>query len=189
VLQIADLEALPVITTDTAGGFYFEKYRTEQQQVAASEIAVRQLERLPGLLVGYLRVPEPDTDFRNRLRVGVTVPLFQGQYKGEVEAAKIALETAQTETALQVQQAQAARFQLLQTLAQTSRSLEWFETTGLEQADELATISRRLYEGGEFDYVLMLRNVADAFDVQSQYLATLKRHNEAVIGLEFLNGQ
>ena len=188
-IQVADLQALEFQNADTAAAFYFEKYLAELQQTAQSEIAVRQSERLPGVVLGYTRVADIDTEIRNRIREGVTVPIWQGQYKGEIDAAKIALESAQAQTALQRRQAQATRLQRLQTLAQTSRSLDWFENQGLAQAEELATTSRRLYEGGEFDYVLMLRNVADAFDVQNQYVETLRRHNEAVIELEFLNGK
>ncbi len=187
--QVEDFQALPFVQADTASSFYFEKYLSEAQQTAQSEIAVRQAERLPGLTLGYLRVPDLDTEFRYRFRAGVTVPIWQGQYKGEIEAAKIALESAQTQAVLRRQQAQATRLQLLQTLAQTSRSLAWFEKTALLQSEDLATTSKRLYEGGEFDYVLMLRNVADAFDVQNQYLETLRRHNQAVVELEFLSGQ
>ncbi len=188
VTQVSPLLALSPSASDTSGVFYFEKYRAQQQQVAAAEIAVRRAERLPGLMVGYLRVPEPDTDYRSRLRAGITLPLFQGQYKGEMDAARIALESAQTQMALQRQEARATRFQLLQTMAQTTSSLGWLEGTALPLADELVASSRRLYEGGEYDYIQFLRNVSDAFDLQTTYLETLKMHNSAVVGLAFLIG-
>jgi len=187
IAQVADLQKLPLIAKDAETPFYFEPYFAQKQQVAASEIALRKSERLPGLLLGYSYVTELETQFRSRLRAGIMLPLFQGQYKGEIEAAEIALESAQTEATLQNQQARAMRIQLLQTLRQTEQSLNWLEQTGLPQVEELIGTSRRLYEGGEYDYVLMLRNIADALALQTQYLQTLQRHNEAVIQLEFLS--
>ena len=187
--KVADLQVVSSVQADTAGVFYFEKYLLENQQVAAAETAVRQSERLPGFVIGYFRVPDKDTDFRSRLRAGVTVPIWQGQYKGEIEATKIAQESAQATADFQRQQAQATRLQLLQTLAQTTRSLDWFEQSALPQTDELVSTSRRLYEGGETDYVLMLRNISDAMDLQNQYFETIQRHNQTVIELTFLNGQ
>ena len=52
--------------------------------------------------------------------------------------------------------------------------------------NELVDIYKRLYDAGEVDYALTLRNIADAFSLNTQYLETLEMHNRAVIELEFL---
>ena len=187
--EVEALSVLPLTLLDTMGSFYFDQYLSESKQVAERKLAVSKAERMPGLIVGYLRTPDRDTEFRYRFNAGVTIPLWQGQYQGEVDAGKIALETRQAETALQRQQAQTRRRQLLQTLGQTSSALNWFERTAIPQTDDLVLTYRRLYEGGEVDYALALRNIADAVDMQTEYLETLKRYNQSVIELEFLSGQ
>lgn len=189
VTEVDDLRALPFTEFDTTGGFYFERYQTEGRQVAERELAVKNAARLPGFLIGYLRTPDRDTDYRYRFNAGVTIPLWQGQYKGEVDAARVAMETLEMETELHRAQAQTKLDQLLQTLEQTRNALIWFESTSLPQTEELVTTYRRLYEGGEVDYALTLRNIAETLDIRIQYIETLKRYNQSIIELEFLAGE
>jgi hypothetical protein len=46
----------------------------------------------------------------------------------------------------------------------------------------------RLYEAGETDYILMLRNISDALELQKEYVEELKRHNQTIIELDYLMG-
>lgn len=189
VQEVEVLERFSFAEPDTTVGFYFDQYLEAGREVAEHALAVSKAERLPGIIVGYLRVPELDTDYRSRFHAGLTVPIWQGQYKSEVTATRIALETVESETDLQRRQAQTMRQQLSQTLIQTNDALNWYESTALPQTDALISTYRRLYEGGEVDYALTLRNIADALDIYTEYLETMKRYNEAVITLEFLHGQ
>lgn len=187
--EVTTLERLPLIQIDTTQEFYFDPYFAERNTVAARALAVERAERLPGLIVGYLRVPELDTDYRSRFNAGLTIPIWQGQYQSQVDAAKIAQDQVMTQYTLQQQQGRATQQQLYQTLIQTNDALNWYEQTALPQSNELITTYQRLFEGGEVDYTLALRNIADAMEIYQQYIETLTRHNRAIISLEFLHGR
>jgi cobalt-zinc-cadmium resistance protein CzcA len=181
------VKALDTVT-DTEQPFYFEPYLRAREKVVQSEVAALRSERYPGLIFGYLHVPDLDTDYRTRFKAGITVPIWQGQYQGKINAAKISLNQTQTETALQRNQAQTARVQLLKTLGQTRNTLDWFEQSALSQTEDLIQTSMRLYEAGETDYILMLRNISDALELQKEYVEELKRHNQTIIELDYLMG-
>jgi cobalt-zinc-cadmium resistance protein CzcA len=189
ISDVAPLRKLPVPLIDSAQQFYFEQYFTEVNNVASLALKVERAERLPGLIVGYLRVPEIDTDYRSRFSAGFTIPIWQGQYQSQVDAAKIAQNLVQTQYTLQQQQAQSSRQSLYQTLLQTDDALHWFEQTALSQSDELITTYQRLFEGGETDYTLALRNITDALDIYMEYIDTLTRHNRTIIALDFLHSR
>jgi cobalt-zinc-cadmium resistance protein CzcA len=174
---------------DTTGSYYFESLFTSQESSATKELDVHRAQRLPDLIVGYLRVPEIDTDYRSRFNAGVTIPIWQGQYKAEVDRTKIALDKLHAEEALWKKNADVMTQQLLRIWNQTGQSLDWYENSGLPQSDELVSAYQRLYGGGEVDYALTLRNIAEAVEIHLSYLETLERHNEAVIGLEYLFGK
>lgn len=174
---------------DTTGNYYFESFFTAQKSSVTKELDVHRAERLPDLIVGYLRVPEIDTDYRSRFNAGLTIPIWQGQYRAEVDRTKIATDKAQAEAGLWKRNADAMKQQLLRVWNQTGQSLDWYENSGLPQSAELVSAYQRLYGGGEVDYALTLRNIADAVDIHLSYLETLERHNEAVIELEYLFGK
>ncbi len=188
VLRVDDIVTLPVEDT-LSEGFYFDNYLAENNRLTVSEINLVKAQRLPGLVLGYLRSPERDTDFRYRYKIGVTVPLWQSQYKGEIEAGKKDLQIKETQGILQRQQASIARLQWQRVLAQTTQSLDWFQNIALPRMDQLVTTYLRLYEGGDVDFALTLRNIADVLQLQDQYLEALQQHNQAVIQLAFLSGK
>ena len=189
VEQVEELTPLIYIEKDTSDAYYFENYMLQNKAVTESEMDVIRAQRLPGLIVGYLKAPEPDTEFRYRFKAGVTIPVWQGQYGGEIEASKIEIEQADHEIALKKKEALASRIMWENTLEQTRQNLDWFQKTGIPQREELTDVYMRLFQAGEADYALTLRNIADAFEVIEQYLNAIELHNHAVIQLEYLNGQ
>lgn len=189
VNQIAEIAALPIDTVDLSETFYFDNYFRQSVQVAQNEIELAQAHRWPGLIIGYLKAPEPDTEFRYRFKAGITVPIWQGQYTGEVEAAKANIEKANWEAELKQREARINSLNWINSVRQGKRNLEYFETSTLPQMKQLVEIYLRLYEAGEVDYALTLRNITDAFDVNKQYLETLKQYNQSIIEFDYLKGK
>jgi cobalt-zinc-cadmium resistance protein CzcA len=183
------LRILLDVISDSTQSFYFEDYVTAQAKVAESEIAVQKSERYPGIIVGYLRVPELDTDFRTRFKAGITVPIWQGQYKGQIAAARAASDQTRAEVELQRTQAQTMYQQLLKTLVQSRTALAWYIETALPMTDAFLETSIRLFDAGETNNIMLLRSISDALDTQSQYLEEVRRHNRALIDLDFLTGR
>ncbi len=186
IKDVTSVEPYVDIQIDTAGNFYFQEYQQRQVQVADDAIRMKQAERLPGITVGYLKVPDLDTEFRYRYKAGITVPIWQAQYSGAIEAAKVEKEKINSSIALDIRNAQIAREQWVRRLQQTNDALQFYEQTALPQLNELITTYRRLYEGGETNYALTLKNITDVVSAREQYVSILQRRQESIIQLEFL---
>jgi outer membrane protein TolC len=181
-------EPLSFDTSELNAGFHFDAYLMQSIEVAESESQLSRAHRMPGLTIGYLKATEPDTEFRYRYKAGITVPIWQGQYTGEVNAAKSEIEKVKAEAALKQRETNVEYRQEVNTLTQSSRNLEWFERNALPQSNQLVDIYYRLYQAGEIDYAVALRSIADAGNIYTQYLETLKLHNQSVIQLDYLKG-
>ena len=173
----------------------------QQVSVANAELQVEKTKRLPDFNIGYYHqflVPGFNPAKINRdytpntriggFQVGVTVPLFYGAQRAKINAAKI-------NTTLVQSQAQAASSGLkTQYLTQYNEylkqkeGLDYYETIGLKQSDEIIRISQISYKLGEIGYMEYIQNLTMAFDTKLKYLEALNLYNQAIIELNYVNG-
>lgn len=184
--QVEKLDPL-VYTEQNNGEFYFSEYMAEKIRAAQNEMDVWKSERLPDLIIGYVKETEIDSDYPHRFKGGITVPIWQGQYKGEILASKAEIEMLQAETALRLKEASLERVTWKNRLDQAANTIEWFESTVIPQTDQLLDTYRRLYEGGQTDFTQTMKFIADSADAYREYVEILKIHNQAVIELDYLN--
>lgn len=120
--------------------------------------------------------------------VGVGVPLFWGAQKARVKAARqdVALAEISRRQAEQLLGKEQADWH--NEWQRARRVLQYYTGQGLAQATEMARLSQVSYEGGEIGYVEYIQNQKTCLDVQLQYTAALDDYNQAVIMLNYLNG-
>jgi cobalt-zinc-cadmium resistance protein CzcA len=174
----------------------------QQLAVANAELQLEKSKRLPDFNVGYFhqflikgfdpakinREYTPNTRIGG-FQIGITVPLFFGAQRAKVNAAKI-------NTTLIQAQAQAAKAGLqTQYLTQYNEylkqkeGLDYYETIGLKQTDEIIRISQISYKLGEIGYMEYIQNLTMAFDTKLKYLEALNLYNQAIIELNYVNGK
>ena len=173
----------------------------QQVNVANAELQLERTKRLPDFNIGYYHqflVPgfnpaKINKDYTPNTRiggfqVGVSVPLFYGAQRAKINAAKI-------NTTLVQAQAQAASSGLkTQYLTQYNEylkqkeGLDYYETIGLKQSDEIIRISQISYKLGEIGYMEYIQNLTMAFDTKLKYLEALNLYNQAIIELNYING-
>ncbi|HUR31937.1 MAG TPA: TolC family protein [Saprospiraceae bacterium] len=188
VIVVDEIKPLP-LQINRDGPFYFENLLASQLAVAENEIDVRKAERLPDLIFGYARNTEFETDYRYRLKGGITVPIWQGQYTGEVQSIKSEIELINAENELRLREFNLRKSTLLNRIEQTGKAIESFRENVLPQTDQLLDTYRRLYTGGQTDYTQTMKYIADASGTYLQYIEMLKQHNMDVIELEYLYGK
>ncbi len=112
---------------------------------------------------------------------------FFGAQRARINAAKI-------NTTLIQAQAQAAKSGLqTQYLTQYNEylkqkeGLDYYETNGLKQADQIIRISQISYKLGEIGYMEYIQNLTMAFDTKLKYLEALNLYNQAIIELNYIN--
>ncbi len=196
-IAVADLQRAtslsgPVSGADPDTGFFAANtilgYLQQSQQVSRNLLQLERNRILPGLVAGYLNQGPRETPTRYRFRFGITLPVYFWQYGSRIRAAKTGVEIARQETAARKQSLTADMTQAQGNLSKFGQSLQYYESTGLQKADEIINSARRFFESGQNDYAVFLRYTNDAYAIKVRYLETLRGYNQALIDINYLNG-
>lgn len=156
--------------------------------ISKKAIDIEKANALPGFMVGYYNQGSRESNLGLRLRAGVSIPLWVGQYKSRIAAAQTGHEIAKLRTEAQKLTLSTDLQATQGDLVRYHNSLHYFQTTALHQADELITTARRLFEGGQTDYIGFLRTTNDAFNIKLRYLETLRYYHQTVLTVNYLTG-
>ena len=175
-----------------------------KQQVKITEQAKR-VERsrvMPDLTVGYFTqsltgrqyIDGAERDFSSShtfqgFQLGLAIPLWVGPNLARAKAALFQEEATRKkqehfETMLNGNYQQALR-ELDKNLA----SLNYYETSALQNAELIITQSRRAYRGGEIGYIEYLQSLKSAIAIKVNYLNSMVQYNQSIIKLSFLLGK
>ncbi|MBP8113748.1 MAG: TolC family protein [Chitinophagaceae bacterium] len=161
----------------------------QRENVAKQNIALQKSKALPGLAFGYFNQGERDTKWFNRFRAGITIPLWFGQYKGNINAAKTEQQVIQNKQQGLQQELSAQVINANSEMQTNWQSVQYYQQTGLRKAQEVITTSQRFFVSGEIDYISLLRNSNDAYTVYQKYLEAVRNYNLSVINHKYLMGQ
>lgn len=161
----------------------------QQENVAKQNISLQKSKALPGLAFGYFNQGERTTKWSNRFRVGVTIPLWFGQYKSKINSAKTEQEVIQSKQQGLQQELSAQVISANSEMQTNWQSVQYYQQTGLRKAQEVITTSQRFFISGEIDYISLLRNSNDAYNVYQKYLEAVRNYNLSVINHKYLMGQ
>lgn len=204
-LQPADTTLVKVPADFTFDTSLFSHPQTafyqQQLNVVNADLQLEKSKRLPDFNAGYyhqflvngFNPAKIDRSYTPNTRIGgfqlgVGVPLFFGAQRARINAAKI------NKTLVQAQALAAKTGLQTQYLTQYNEylkqkeSLDYYETIGLKQADEIIRISQMSYKLGEIGYVEYIQNLTIAFDTKLKYLEALNLYNQAIINLNYVNG-
>ena len=160
----------------------------QMEVINQKTIEVEKANALPGFMVGYYNQSTRETNLAYRWRVGVSIPLWAGQYKSRIAAAQTGQEVARQRTEAQTQalsvdlqaaQGEAIKFQ---------NSLNFYETVALQQASDIINTARRFFESGQTDYINFLRTTNDAYQIRLRYVETLRSYNQSMLNINYLKG-
>ena len=160
----------------------------QAELIAQKNIELQKAKTLPGLAFGYFNQGEKSTPIFNRFRFGLTVPLWFGQYKSNINAAKTEWEINKQKTTGLTQQLFVQLMQAQNELAIYTQSLKYYQTIGIKKANEIITTARRFFDSGEKDYINYLRNINDAYSIQLKYLEANKNYNQSILSIKYLTG-
>ena len=160
----------------------------QTQTISQKNIELQKSKALPGLAFGYFNQGERSTPTTNRFRFGITVPLWFGQYFGNINAAKTELEITIQKTKGFQQELSVQLIQAQNDLAINQQSLNYYQNTGIKKANEIITTAKRFFASGETDYINYLRNINDAFSIQFKYLESIRNYNLSILSIKYLTG-
>ncbi|MDZ4792999.1 MAG: TolC family protein [Bacteroidota bacterium] len=162
----------------------------QQQQLNAKQnIALQKSKALPGLAFGYFNQGERDTKWYNRFRFGITLPLWLGQYKSKINAAKTEQQVLQSQQEGLQQELSLQAINASGEMQSNWQSVQYYQQTGLRKSQEVITTSTRFFSSGEIDYISLLKYSNDAYAIYQKYLEAIKNYNKSVINYQYLMGQ
>jgi outer membrane protein TolC len=164
-------------------------YNREVIQSAQFQLKLQKAARVPGLILGYLNQGQDNTDLVYQLRFGISIPFSQWLNPSKIRAAEKELEVAEKKAVYTQYTLSSDLQQALNSYAQFSEALKYFENYGLEQSNQILAAARESYRLGSINYYNYLLNIQQAFDIQVSYLDALRNFNQAIINLQYINAQ
>jgi cobalt-zinc-cadmium resistance protein CzcA len=141
---------------------------------------------LPDFYVGYFyQTIDEEINF-DGWQLGVTLPLWFWSQSGKVQAAKIEREIAENNIRLELNKNKREIEKQYLALSKFTKSLEYYETQALDQAELILSNTQKSYDLGEISYIEFVRNSSLAFDIRLNYLETLNNYNHTIINIENL---
>jgi outer membrane protein TolC len=165
------------------------QYYLQTQSVAKKSLQLERNKALPGFSFGYMNQGLKNTEIPLRLRAGINIPIWFWQYSAAIKAAKTNLQITQQNTLAQQQSLNSRLQQSKSDAIKFQSSLTYYESIGVQQANDLITASSRMFAAGQIDYIAYLRTLSDAYNIQIKYLETLHAFNQSIININYLNGQ
>lgn len=156
--------------------------------IAQKNIALQKAKALPGLAFGYFNQGERNSPIGNRFRIGFTVPLWFGQYKSNINAAKTEWEINRQKASGLQQQLSVQLIQAQNELSIYTQSLQYYKNTGIPKANVIIGTAKKFFESGENDYINYLRNINDAYSIQLKYLEVIRNYTQAILSIKYLTG-
>jgi len=180
----------------------FVIYMKQQISIAENQKKVDKNALMPDITLGYFNqtlygVPygndatAPLANYGNRFQgfsAGISIPLWFAPQSAKVKAAEYSKQNAE----LQYKQAQnnaVAEIEAAYTeYLKTQKSLQYYKSSGLPNAELITKQSTIAFQKGEINYAQHVLNLQQADEIKQNYLQTLLEYNQSVIALEFLSG-
>ena len=180
-------EITPVDTAYISGNPLLD-YSNQQEGYSRNLLKVERRRRIPGAVVGFLNQGNASTPLTPRLRLGITLPIWQWTYQANINAAKKGIEIAQTQKKLTGYQLYTEYAKAQADFRQYRDNLIYFETIALPEAAEILRNARESFRLGSINYYQYLQNVELSYTLRQNYLETLRNYNQSHINLIYLKG-
>jgi cobalt-zinc-cadmium resistance protein CzcA len=121
------------------------------------------------------------------VNAGISVPLFFGAQSARTSAAKVEWQLAQKRRDYALQQTRMEQEALLLEVKKYALSLDYYEQTGLENANVIIGTADKQFTGGEINYLQWVILVDQAINIKSEYLDMLNSYNQSVLQAQKIN--
>lgn len=122
-------------------------------------------------------------------QAGIAIPIWTRQNKGAIEAVRNEAEAARFDLQSRELNAKLHIQEIWGQIIADKSLLDYYQTSGLIQAEKIIHTSQRLFKSGQSDYVSFIRDLSDAFALRVRRIEALRDFNVKVINLEYLTGK
>ena len=122
--------------------------------------------------------------------VSAAFPLFgAGAYRNKVKVAEADKLVQQKQYEYEKQVFNTRQLQLQQEVEKNKSLLSFYETSGLKQAEEIIKAASLAYRSGEISFAELSQFLAQAIEIQKNYLENLNAYNQSVIQYNYYINQ
>src|SRR3546814_366827 len=120
--------------------------------------------------------------------VTAAFPLFGvGAYRNKIREANAGMKAEQAQLSYEAQQLETQRNNALAEIGRSESMVQYYETTGLAQADEIIAAATLSYNAGEIGFAELSQFISQAVGARNNYLDALNQYNQSVIQYNYLN--
>jgi heavy metal efflux system protein len=160
----------------------------EQIEQGKLQTAVERQKLMPDIRVGVVTQSIENQGGQNFLQAGLSIPIFTKGQKARVAAAKSQEQVFESQKTQGLAQVTAELSGYVTQLEKYVGSLQYYQETGLAQAAWLEKTALKSYQQGEIEYVEMLANTQQAWQIREQYLQEVLAYNQSIIQIETILG-
>ena len=161
---------------------------TEQIEQGKLQTAVEQQKLKPDIRVGVVTQSIENHGGQNFVQAGLAIPIFTKAQKARVAASKSQEQVFESQKTQGLAQVTAELSGYMTQVEKYRGSLKYYLETGLAQAAWLEQAALKSYQQGEIEYVEMLANTQQAWQIREQYLQEVLAHNQSIIQIETILG-
>jgi cobalt-zinc-cadmium resistance protein CzcA len=207
-LLLPDYAALKMnvpLLSDSASLLEHPQLRYERSgiDVAAAETASERSKLSPDFTLGYSNqsiIGYQSTDGITQqyygagkrfhmVNLSVGIPLFKSAAKARIRAAGVKQDIAKMNTAAAEKNVLAKFQQMQQEYQKQQQALQYYEQTGLQQAELITKHARLSFQNGDISYLEWTILMNNAVSIQLNYLEAVRQYNLAIIELEYITGK
>lgn len=122
-------------------------------------------------------------------QLGLGIPLWFTPHVARAKAAAFQEDASRKNAEYFETTLKGAYEQALQEYDKDLASLNYYETSALQNADLILSQARKAYRGGEIGYIEYLQSLRSALTIKSNYLLSLNLYNQSINKLKFLLGK
>ncbi|MFW5761830.1 MAG: efflux RND transporter permease subunit, partial [Cyclobacteriaceae bacterium] len=162
------------------------RYSRQLQDYSLAQWQVEKNQLLPGLYMQYfLQEVNSQTGFFG-YQLGLNIPLWFPPQQGRVQAARIQAESlAASRENVRIQLEKRREFLMAQ-LAKNEKFIDYYQTQGLDMAEQLISIAGKTYQAGESGYLQYLQSLEQAIRIKLSYLESLNQYNHLAFEIKYL---
>jgi len=163
-------------------------YYQQRIKVAQQQYKFQKSEFIPVFSAGVFSQKIEGETGATGFSIGIGIPLAFWANSARSQAAEVDIAIAGAEYDSYNLRLKTIFENYLQDFVKYQAQLDYYQTKGLELADELVNFAGRGYASGEIEYVEYIRNLDQANDIRNQYLETLRLYEQTKIEINYLMG-
>ncbi len=125
-------------------------------------------------------------DYLHSYQVGIRIPLLFMGDRAKIQAKALQVEATKYEQSHYQYELSSFKKQLEAELSQHKTQLFYYESEGLDLANEIIRVASKSYSEGEIDFFKYIQSIETAKLIQVEYLSLLNRYNQCIIQLNYL---